>query len=163
MEQHVAAHCKESTAEGVRQLLDKHILPEFGKLPLVAVKREGVAAFHARLGGVPHAANRAVALMSRMYGIAVDWEKVPDGTNCSSGRANRSVAARAHGEMHDRQSRLVARDTEGHDNVPFGRATRMSPEHAGDCCVLQVRHTRLTTHTTLPRMCASWTRHEYGA
>ena len=24
-------------------------------------------------------------------------------------------------------------------------------------------HTRLTTHTTLPRMCASWTRHEYGA
>ncbi len=25
------------------------------------------------------------------------------------------------------------------------------------------RYTRLTTHTTLPRMCASWTRHEYGA
>ena len=81
MEQHVAAHCKGSTAEGVRQLLDKHILPEFGKLPLVAVKRERVAAFHARLNGVPHAANRAVALMSRMYGMAVDWEMVPDGTN----------------------------------------------------------------------------------
>ena len=31
---HVAAHCKESTAEGVRQLLDKHPVPESGKLPL---------------------------------------------------------------------------------------------------------------------------------
>ncbi len=81
MEQHVAAHCKDSTAEGIRQLLDKHVLPEFGKLPLVAVKRERVATFHARLGGVPHAANRAVALMSRMYGMAADWEMVPDGIN----------------------------------------------------------------------------------
>ena len=81
MEQHVAAHCKESTAEGIRKLLDKHILPEFGKLPLVAVERERVAAFHARLNRVPYAANRAVALMSRMYGMAADWEMVPDGTN----------------------------------------------------------------------------------
>ena len=81
MEQHVASHCKESTAVGIRKLLANHILPEFGKLPLAAVKRERVAAFHARLNGIPRAANRAVALMSRMYGMAADWEMVPDGTN----------------------------------------------------------------------------------
>ena len=53
MEKHVAVRCKESTAEGIRGLLDKYILPEFGKLPLLAVERERVAAFHVRLNGVP--------------------------------------------------------------------------------------------------------------
>ena len=48
MEKHVAVRCKESTAEGIRGLLDKYILPEFGKLPLLAVERERVAAFHVR-------------------------------------------------------------------------------------------------------------------
>ena len=52
LEQHVAVHCKESTAEGIRNLIGNHILPEFGKLPLMAVEREGVAAFHARLNRI---------------------------------------------------------------------------------------------------------------
>ena len=87
MEKHVAVRCRESTAEGIRGLLGKYILPEFGKLPLLAVERERVAAFHVRLNGVPYAANRAVALMSRMYAMAADWEMVPDGTNpCRSVR-----------------------------------------------------------------------------
>ena len=87
MEKHVAVRCKASTAEGIRGLFGKYILPEFGKLPLLAVERERVAAFHGRLNGVPYAANRAVALMSRMYAMAADWEMVPDGTNpCRSVR-----------------------------------------------------------------------------
>ena len=81
MRQHVSVHCKDSTAAGIRKLLDNHILPEFGKLPLAAVEREKVAAFHARRNGIPYAANRAVALMSRMYARAADWAMVPDGTN----------------------------------------------------------------------------------
>ena len=81
MEEHVAVRCKGSTAEGMRKLVDKHILPAFGRLPLLAVERERVAVFHARLSGVPYAANRAVALLSRMYRMAASWGMVPDGTN----------------------------------------------------------------------------------
>ena len=54
MEEHVAVRCKDSTAEGMRKLVDKHILPAFGKLPLLAVERERVVVFHARLSGVPY-------------------------------------------------------------------------------------------------------------
>ena len=87
MEEHVAVRCKGSTAESMRKLVDKHILPAFGRLPLLAVERERVVAFHARLGGVPYAANRAVALLSRMYGMAASWGMVPDGMNpCRSVR-----------------------------------------------------------------------------
>ena len=81
MEEHVAVHCKASTAEGVQGLLDKYIVPEFGRLPLLAVERDRVVAFHARLSGVPYAANRAVAVLSRMYRMAASWGMVPDGMN----------------------------------------------------------------------------------
>ena len=81
MEEHVAVHCRASTAEGIQGLLDKYIVPEFGRLPLLAVERDRVVAFHARLSGVPYAANRAVAVFSRMYGMAASWGMVADGTN----------------------------------------------------------------------------------
>ena len=101
MEKHVAVRCKASTAEGIRGLLGKYILPEFGKLPLLAVERERVAAFHVRLNGVPYAANRAVALMLRMYAMAADWEMVPDGTNpCRSVRKYPARGARAVPDRH---------------------------------------------------------------
>ncbi len=77
----MAVYCKGSTAAGIRRLLGKHILPEFGRLPLLAVERERVAAFHARLREVPAAANQVVALLSHMYTMAVSWGMVPDGTN----------------------------------------------------------------------------------
>ena len=47
----------------------------------MAVERERIVAFHARLSGVPYAANRAVAVLSRMYRMATSWGMVPDGTN----------------------------------------------------------------------------------
>ena len=81
MAEHVAVRCRESSAVAMRKLVDRHILPAFGRLPLLAVEREGVAVFHARLSGVPYAANHAVALLSRMYGAAAAWGMVPDGTN----------------------------------------------------------------------------------
>ena len=81
MEEHVAVRCKGSTAEGIQGLLDKYVVPEFGRLPLLAVERERVAAFHARLQAVPYAANRAVAALSQMYAMAPAWGMAPEGTN----------------------------------------------------------------------------------
>ena len=56
-------------------------IPDDGTVPVPAVERERVAVFHARLSGVPYAANRAVALLSRLYRAAATWGMVPDGTN----------------------------------------------------------------------------------
>ena len=81
MEQHVGAHCRDSTAASLRKLIDGHILPAFGRLPLMAVEREQVAAFHAHRIGIPATANRAVTLLSHMYAKVADWGMVPDGTD----------------------------------------------------------------------------------
>ena len=85
MEQHVSAHCRESTVVSIRKLLDRYVLPEFGRVQLMALNRDRVAAFHVRRSGTPSAANQVVALIARMYRQASDWGMVPDGTNPSRG------------------------------------------------------------------------------
>ena len=85
MEEHIAVRCKPGTAGLARKTIDKYILPAFGKLPLAAVEREQVAALHARMYGVPYAANRTVAILSRMFNRAEAWGMVPEGSNpCGS-------------------------------------------------------------------------------
>ena len=71
MEKHVAVSCKASAAEGIRGLLGKYVLPEIGKLPLLAVERERVAAFHVRF-------RRALRATS-------GWASLPTSSFMSSG------------------------------------------------------------------------------
>ena len=53
--------------------IDKYILPAFGKLPLAAVEPERVIGTVRRIvHNVPYAANRTVAVLSRMYKMAED-------------------------------------------------------------------------------------------
>ena len=81
MEEQVEVRCKPGTVGLARKTIDKHILPAFGKLPLAAVEREQVAALHGRLYDMPYAANRAVAILSRMFNMAEAWGMVSEGTN----------------------------------------------------------------------------------
>ena len=53
LEEHVLVRCKPSTARTHRQLVGKHLLPEFGKLPAAAVGREHVTALHYKLRHTP--------------------------------------------------------------------------------------------------------------
>ncbi len=66
---------------GCRAVIKKHILPAFGKRSIAAVEREQVLALHDRLHEVPFAANRAVAVLSRMFTMAEVWGLVPEGNN----------------------------------------------------------------------------------
>ena len=81
MEEHLAVHCKPGTVALSRSAINNYILPEFGKLPLVAVEPERVLELHSRLYEVPYAANRAVAELSRIFNMAGAWGLVPEGIN----------------------------------------------------------------------------------
>ncbi len=87
MRAHVAVHCKPSTAGIYWGVLDNHILPELGGLPVGAVGREHAAALHYRLRGTPRAANVAIKILSKMFRLAEAWDLVPAGRNpCRSVR-----------------------------------------------------------------------------
>ena len=82
LSEHVAVRCKPNTARGYRQVIDSHVLPVLGKLPISALGREHVADLHYRLRRIPTAANQAVDTLSRMLNQAdLAWGLVPPGGN----------------------------------------------------------------------------------
>ncbi len=81
LREHVAVRCKPNTAKGYRQMIDNHISPALGKVPIAALRREHIADLQFRLRGTPTAANRAVADLSRMLNQAEAWGLYPAGSN----------------------------------------------------------------------------------
>ena len=81
MQGHVAVNCRKRTQANYRHIIQRHILPELGELPISEVDRSRVAKFHYRLRETPQAANNAVRVLSRMFSTAEAWELVPPGRN----------------------------------------------------------------------------------
>ena len=81
LEEHVAVRCKPKTVAHYHQIVDKHIVPALGKLPVNLVGREHVGELHYRLRNVPAMANRVVETLSRMFNMAETWGVVPEGGN----------------------------------------------------------------------------------
>ena len=79
--EHVAVRCKPGSASLLRSVVNRHILPALGKMPLAAVERAQVVEIHQRLCDKPAAANRAVRILSSMYTLACEWGMAPEGTN----------------------------------------------------------------------------------
>jgi hypothetical protein len=61
--------------------LSKHILPALGKRSLNEIDRADVARFHSSMRKTPGAANRCLALLSKMMNLAEAWGIRPDGSN----------------------------------------------------------------------------------
>ena len=70
MRVHVAANCNAHTAGIYRGSLDNHILPALGAMPLGSVEPAHAAALHRRLRDTPRAANRALAVLAKMFTLA---------------------------------------------------------------------------------------------
>jgi integrase len=67
-QEHVKTKCKPTTQKDQRYMIDKHILPFFGKLSLGDVDHLMVRSFHTTLGSKhPYRANRVLALLSKFF------------------------------------------------------------------------------------------------
>jgi len=56
------------------KLLKNIILPSLGSLKVANVSRRDIESLHLRLKKTPYQANRVVALLSKMFSLAVSWE-----------------------------------------------------------------------------------------
>ncbi|MDD9994068.1 MAG: site-specific integrase [Rhodospirillales bacterium] len=81
LREHVEVRCKPLTVNGYRRIIEGHILPMLGKMPITAIERQHVAELHYRLRKTPVAANDAVGTLSRMLNRAEAWGLVPGGNN----------------------------------------------------------------------------------
>jgi integrase len=78
---HVATKKKPSSARMDRINLQNHILPILGQRRLDKVGRADVVRLHQSMRDTPGAANRCLALLSKMMNLAERWGERPDGSN----------------------------------------------------------------------------------
>jgi integrase len=81
MVEHATEKKKPRSIKEDRRLLDKVILPVLGSRKLADITRADIAKFHHDQRRAPYQANRAVALLSKIFNLAEKWGLRPDGTN----------------------------------------------------------------------------------
>lgn len=71
---------RKRTGEGDKAMIERHLRPALGRLKVDEVSHADVAAMHAAITkvGSPIAANRAVALASKIFSLAATWEVVTE-------------------------------------------------------------------------------------
>jgi integrase len=79
--QHAEFKKKPASVRNDRLNLRLHVLPRLGPIPLAAVSRADIASLHHALRQTPTAANRVLALLSKMFNLAERWGLRVDGTN----------------------------------------------------------------------------------
>ena len=78
---HAATKKKASSIRMDRINLNKHILPILGDKRLDAIGRSDVVHLHHSMRNTPGAANRCLALLSKMMNLAERWGERPDSSN----------------------------------------------------------------------------------
>lgn len=81
LEEHAQKKKKERSRDEDQRLLDKFILPALGRKILAEIGRADVQKLHSRLHRTAVQANRVLALLSKMFSLAEQWELRPDHSN----------------------------------------------------------------------------------
>ena len=79
--EHAEPKKKPRSVASDRTLLRLHILPALGGMKAAAVSRAEVNKLHHAMHRSPGAANRMLALLSKMFNLAEKWGLRPDGSN----------------------------------------------------------------------------------
>src|SRR5262249_22847772 len=62
-----------SSIRNDREMLERIILPKFKHLRVSAIDRKDVERLHGSLKHIPYRANRVLALLSKMFTLAIGW------------------------------------------------------------------------------------------
>ena len=81
LEKHAFVKKKARSADGDRRNLENHVLPRLGSKPVISIERKDIAKLHHDMRETPGAANRVVALLSKMFNLAEQWGYRPDNSN----------------------------------------------------------------------------------
>jgi len=74
LDRYAKAHKRASSIRNDRQMLEKIVLPKIGSIRVRAVTRRDIETVHHGLKETPYRANRVLALLSKMFNLATEWE-----------------------------------------------------------------------------------------
>jgi integrase len=81
MAEHARPKKKPRSAKSDESNLNNHVLPALGPKKAAAITRADISRLHHSMRKTPGAANRVLALLSKMFTLAEKWGLRPDGTN----------------------------------------------------------------------------------
>src|SRR6516225_9883899 len=81
LNEHVATKTKPRTAVEYRRLVENIIVPALGRKRVRDATRGDISRLHHQQRATPYAANRTVAVLSKMFALAEKWGERPDGSN----------------------------------------------------------------------------------
>ena len=73
LQRHAIPNKRPESVRNDRSMLDRLILPHLGKVKVAAVTRRDIELIHNSLRERPYQANRVLALLSKMFNLAVAW------------------------------------------------------------------------------------------
>ena len=79
--EYVAEHCKPTTARDYHSIIRRFIRPKLGPLVVAEVTRADIISLHHGMRETPYQANRAAAMLSKLFNTAEDWGLRTSGTN----------------------------------------------------------------------------------
>ncbi|HWA17741.1 MAG TPA: tyrosine-type recombinase/integrase [Devosia sp.] len=121
LERHVSKKRSPATFAAYTDVVDRYIVPEFGKVKAKSLTGAQVSRWHQRLEASPYAANKALAVLSAIYGWASGPPAlVPSGTNPAKGIERFNEVKRGRVLSTDELARLgAAIRTAEVDGVPW--------------------------------------------
>lgn len=81
LDEYAEPHKKPRSVEEDRRNLKIHVRPELGHMKAGDVTRQDILKLHHKMRETPGAANRVVALLSKMFALAEEWGVRPEGSN----------------------------------------------------------------------------------
>lgn len=78
---HVTPHNAASTAEQVRDIVAKKIVPVLGSRKIADVERDDVEQFQRQLSETPRLANLSLSILSKAFNLAEGWKLRPQNSN----------------------------------------------------------------------------------
>jgi integrase len=78
LERHARPHKRASSVADDVDMLSQKVLPALGTKKVATVSRRDIESLHQSLKGTPYRANRVLALLSKMFSLAIHWGWRPD-------------------------------------------------------------------------------------
>src|SRR5437588_5912633 len=76
LEHHALVHKRPHSVRDDKQMIAAIITPKMGTLRISGVSKQGIEKLHASLKPTPYLANRVLALLSKMFSLAIEWHWV---------------------------------------------------------------------------------------
>ncbi len=122
LERHAVPNKRPKSVRDDRAMIDRIILPQLGSKKVGAVERRDIEAIHIALKDRPYQANRVLALLSKMFNLAVQWEWRRDNPAKGIKRYDEEKRDRW---LSDEELRRLCRVLDEHPNQRASNAVRL--------------------------------------